>query len=67
MRRCHRIGSDSGTPVAIVSGLSGVIAEVLKQPEVAKRLGDVGLEAVGDFPAIHLVDRLTFSPKKVSN
>ena len=61
MRRCHGIGSDSGTPVAIESRLSGVIAEV------AKRLGDVGLEAVGDFPAIHLVDRLTFSPKKVSN
>ena len=41
----------AGTPAAVVSRLSAAIAEVVKQPEVAKRLGDVGLEAVGSTPA----------------
>ena len=41
----------SGTPAGVVSRLSVAVAEVVKQPEVAKRLADVGLEAVGSTPA----------------
>ena len=41
----------SGTPAAVVSRLSAAVAEVVKQPDVAKRLADVGLEAVGSTPA----------------
>ena len=41
----------AGTPTAVVGRLSAAIAEVVKQPDVAKRLGDVGLEAVGSTPA----------------
>mgnify|MGYP001792613227 CR=1 FL=1 len=40
-----------GTPAAVVSKLSGAVAEVVRQPDVAKRLADVGLEAVGSTPA----------------
>ena len=40
-----------GTPAFVVSKISGAIAEAVRQPEVAKRLGDVGLEAVGSTPA----------------
>ena len=40
----------SGTPADVVSRMSAAIAEVVKQPDVAKRLRDVGLEAVGSTP-----------------
>ena len=40
-----------GTPAAVVGRLSGAIAEAVKQPDVVKRLADVGLEAVGSTPA----------------
>jgi len=39
------------TPAAIANKLSAAIAESLKQPDVAKLLTDLGLEAVGDTPA----------------
>ena len=41
----------SGTPAAVASRLSGAVAEVVRQPDVVKRLADVGLEAVGSTPA----------------
>lgn len=41
----------AGTPAAVVSRLSAAVAEVVRQPDVTKRLGDVGLEAVGSTPA----------------
>jgi tripartite-type tricarboxylate transporter receptor subunit TctC len=40
-----------GTPPAIADKLSAAVAEALRRPEVAKRLLDVGLEAVGSTPA----------------
>ena len=41
----------SGTPAAVVAKISTAIAEAVKQPDVVKRLADVGLEAVGSTPA----------------
>jgi tripartite-type tricarboxylate transporter receptor subunit TctC len=41
----------AGTPTAVVSKISSAIAEAVKQPDVVKRLADVGLEAVGSTPA----------------
>ena len=41
----------SGTPAAVASRLSAAVAEVVRQPDVVKRLADVGLEAVGSTPA----------------
>ena len=45
------IVAPSGTPAAVVSTLSGAAAEVVRQPDVAKRLADVGLVAAGCTPA----------------
>jgi tripartite-type tricarboxylate transporter receptor subunit TctC len=39
------------TPAAIANKLSAGIAEMLKQPDVAKLLADLSLNAVGDTPA----------------
>ncbi len=39
-----------GTSPAIADKLSAAVAEALRRPEVAKRLLDVGLEAVGSTP-----------------
>ncbi len=41
----------AGTPRAIVERLHVEIAKILKQPDVAKRLGDLGLELNGMAPA----------------
>ncbi len=40
----------AGTPAVVVSRVSAAVAEVVKQPEVAKRLADTGLHAVGSTP-----------------
>jgi tripartite-type tricarboxylate transporter receptor subunit TctC len=39
------------TPAAIAEKLSAAIAEVLKQPEVAKRLDALSAEPIGSTPA----------------
>ena len=39
-----------GTPKAVADKLSVQVAEVLKQPDVAKKLSDLGLEPVGSRP-----------------
>jgi len=39
------------TPAAIASQLSAAVAEALKQPDVAKRLTDMNVDAVGSTPA----------------
>lgn len=41
----------AGTPSAVASRISGAVADIVRQPDVAKRLADVGLEAVGSSPA----------------
>jgi len=41
----------AGTPDAVVNRLSAAIADAVRQPDVTKRLADVGLEAVGSTPA----------------
>jgi len=38
------------TPTAIVNRLSGLIAEILRTPEIAKRFAEVGAEPVGNTP-----------------
>ena len=40
-----------GTPASVASRISGAVADIVRQPDVAKRLADVGLEAVGSTPA----------------
>ena len=40
-----------GTPASVASRISGAVADIVRQPDVAKRLADVGLEAVGSSPA----------------
>lgn len=40
-----------GTPPAIANRLASASAEVLKQPDVAKRLSDLSLVAIGSTPA----------------
>ena len=39
-----------GTPSAIVHRISAAIAEVLKQPDIAKRLVDMSFDAIGSTP-----------------
>lgn len=39
-----------GTPKAVADKLSVQVAELLKQPDVAKKLSDLGLEPVGSTP-----------------
>ena len=39
-----------GTPKAVADKLSVQVAEVLKLPDVAKKLSDLGLEPVGSTP-----------------
>ncbi|HVQ60995.1 MAG TPA: tripartite tricarboxylate transporter substrate binding protein, partial [Burkholderiales bacterium] len=39
------------TPAAIAEKLSRTIAEILREPEVAKRLGDLSAERIGSTPA----------------
>jgi len=41
----------AGTPAALRSRIAAAVAEVVKQPDMSKRLADVGLEAVGSTPA----------------
>ncbi len=41
----------SGTPAAVASRISGAVADIVRQPDVARRLADVGLEAVGSSPS----------------
>ena len=47
----HGIVAPPGTPSAIATKLSTAIAEALKQPDVAQRLLELNLEAVGSAPA----------------
>ena len=46
----YGIVAKSGTPPAIVRKVQADMAEALKQPDVAKKLADLGLEPVGDTP-----------------
>jgi len=46
----YGIVARSGTPPAIVRKVSEDMAEALRQPDVAKKLEDLGLEPVGDTP-----------------
>jgi len=41
----------AGTPQAIAARLSAVGVEILKQPDVAKRLFDLSLDTIGSAPA----------------
>jgi tripartite-type tricarboxylate transporter receptor subunit TctC len=45
------VGAPPGTPGAIAEKVSAGIAEALKEPEVAKALADLSLDAVGSTPA----------------
>ena len=40
-----------GTPAAIVNKLSAAIAQTLQQPDVAKRLLGMSVDAIGSTPA----------------
>lgn len=40
----------AGTPAAIAHKISAAIAEILKQPDVAKRLADMSFDAIGGTP-----------------
>lgn len=40
-----------GTPAAVVGRVAAAVGEVVREPEVARRLGEIGLEAVGSTPA----------------
>lgn len=40
----------AGTPSAITHRISAAIAEVLKQPDIAKRLADMSFDAIGSTP-----------------
>lgn len=40
----------AGTPKPIVDKLQGEVSKILKSPEVAKRLTDIGLEPIGSTP-----------------
>lgn len=40
-----------GTPPAIANKLAAAVADLLKEPDVLKRLADAGLEPVGNTPA----------------
>ena len=41
----------AGTPAAVAARISGAVADIVRQPDIARRLADVGLEAVGSSPA----------------
>ncbi|HEY4372243.1 MAG TPA: tripartite tricarboxylate transporter substrate binding protein [Burkholderiales bacterium] len=41
----------SGTPQAIRARLAQAVAEIVQQPEMRKKLADIGLETVGSTPA----------------
>ena len=46
----HGVLAPAGTPPAIVAKLNAEIVKILKSPEMQKRLGDLGLDAVGSSP-----------------
>ena len=46
----YGIVAKTGTPPAIIQKVQADMAEALKQPDVAKKLADLGLEPVGDTP-----------------
>jgi tripartite-type tricarboxylate transporter receptor subunit TctC len=46
----YGIVARSGTPPAIIARLHDDMAQALKQPDVVKKLEDLGLEPVGDTP-----------------
>ena len=46
----HGVLAPAGTPPAIVAKLNAEIVKVLRSPEMQKRLGDLGLDAVGSSP-----------------
>ena len=43
----QRLVAPASTPAAVASRISGAVADIVRQPYVARRLADVGLEAVG--------------------
>ena len=47
----HGLFAPAGTPPAVVDKLAADFARVLAQPEVRKKLADIGLEAIGSSPA----------------
>lgn len=47
----HVMVAPPGTPPAVASKLSAAIAESLRQPEVAKQLAELSIEAIGSTPA----------------
>ncbi len=40
-----------GTPASVASRISRAVADIVRQPDIARRLADVGLEPVGSSPA----------------
>lgn len=44
------VAAPAGTPSAIRNQFSGAIAEILKQPDVAKRLHDMNFDPIGSTP-----------------
>src|SRR5881409_3846190 len=46
-----RIGDVRGAPVMIAERFSPAVGEVLKLPDVQKRLADLSAEAIGNTPA----------------
>ena len=47
----HGLFAPAGTPPAVVDKLAADFAKVLAQPDVRKKLADIGLEAIGNSPA----------------
>jgi tripartite-type tricarboxylate transporter receptor subunit TctC len=45
------LGAPPGTPMPIVEKISAAVADALKQPDVAQRLREQNVEAVGSTPA----------------
>ncbi len=47
----HGFLAPAGTPTAVVERIAVEVGQILRLPEVAQRLRDIGLEPVGDTPA----------------
>ena len=47
----HGFLAPAGTPTAVVDRIAFEVGQILRVPEVAQRLRDIGLEPVGDSPA----------------
>ena len=47
----NAVFAPAGTPAAVVDQVSKALAQVLKEPEVARTLAGIGAEVIGSTPA----------------